>query len=61
MTNKGYDQIRFLLPDNVDRAAGWKYGLTNSSHVTRFTKAWRASGKDYTEYREGIEKHYDNA
>lgn len=60
MSNKGYDQIRFLLPDNVGQAWGWKYGITNASPVTRFTKTWRASDKCYTEYREGVDKHHEN-
>jgi len=50
MSNKGIDQIRFLLPDNPHNAGGWKYGLTNNSPVNR----------DYTQYSHGQEKHHEN-
>lgn len=59
--NKGVDRKAVVLQDNSSwQAHGWKYGLSNVTPVTRYTKAFWASGKDWTEYRQNIDKRGGN-
>lgn len=54
MNNKSIDCVRYMLPDNVGHyAPSWKYVFPTFGT----TKAWRMSGRDYTQYTRGIEKH----